>query len=92
MLITLSQWANNSFSISFGAGTLNKWARHGQIFPAPTKIGNRWMVHPNAKYVEKTIEAQRTQNAQNELNQTSSAYIKINDRIKRIINNDSKAA
>lgn len=92
MLITISQWANNSFSISFGAGTLNKWARHGQISPAPSKIGNRWMVHPNAKYVEKTIEAQRTLNAQKELNHASSACININERMQRIINNDSKAA
>jgi len=92
MLITLSQWANNNFSISFGAGTLNKWARHGKISPAPTKIGNRWMVHPNAKYVEKTIEYQRTRNAQKELNHASSACININDRMQRIINNDSKAA
>jgi hypothetical protein len=91
-LITLQQWADENFSINIGNGTLNKWARLKLISPAPKKIGNRWMVHPQAQYIEKTIEAQRTEHAQKELKQQSSSNIVLSDKLLRIVNNGSKAA
>jgi len=91
-LITLEEWASNKFSVTFGSGTLNKWARNRLISPAPMKIGNRWMVHPEAVYIEKTIEAQRTEHAQKELKNLNASNIKLNDKILRIVNNGTKAA
>ncbi|ALO34542.1 hypothetical protein CMT41_07295 [Colwellia sp. MT41] len=91
-LITLEDWAGKSYDVHFSMATLTKWSREGLINPAPKKIGNRWLVHPDAKYVEKTIEAQRTDHAQNELKENQSSNIVLNDKILRIINNDSKAA
>lgn len=91
-LITLQEWAKNEFSVTFGDGTLNKWARLKLISPLPKKIGNRWMVHPQAQYIEKTIEAQRTEHAQKELKQLSPSNIVLSDKLLRIVNNGSKAA
>lgn len=91
-LITLQEWAENTYSVKFGAGTLNKWARDGLLEPAAQKIGNRWMVHPETKYIEKTIEAQRTEHANKVLQNMDNSNTVLNDRLLGIINNGTQAA
>jgi hypothetical protein len=85
--ITLLEWAERNFSKRFGIGTLNKWARDQLITPVPEKIGGSWLVHPDATFVQKTIECQRTEHAQKELKQLTPAKFKLNNRTQRIINN-----
>jgi len=85
--ITLLEWAERNFSKKFGIGTLNKWARNHLITPAPVKVGGTWLVHPDATYVQKTIECQRTEHAQNELKQMTPSNFKLTDNVQRIINN-----
>jgi hypothetical protein len=85
--ITLLEWAERNFSKKFGIGTLNKWARNHLITPAPAKIGGTWLVHPDATYVQETIECQRTEHALKELKHSTPANFKLNNRTQRIINN-----
>ncbi|UUO22411.1 hypothetical protein FGD67_03695 [Colwellia sp. M166] len=85
--ITLLEWAEKNYSKKFGIGTLNKWARNNLITPAPVKIGGSWLVHPNATYVQKTIECKRTEHALKELKQSIPVNFKLNNRTQRIINN-----
>lgn len=91
-LITMQQWAEGNFSISIGKATLSKWARLRLVHPAPKKIAGQWMVHPKAEYIEKTIEAQRTDHAQKELKQLTPSNVILSDKLLRIVNNGSKAA
>jgi len=85
--ITLLEWAERNFSKNFGIGTLNKWARNHLITPVPEKIGGSWLVHPDATYVQKTIEFQRTEHALKELRGLTPASFKLKNRTQRIINN-----
>lgn len=85
--ITLLEWAERNFSKKFGIGTLNKWARNHLITPAPAKIGGTWLVQPDATYVQKTIECQRTEHARKELKQITPSNFKLTDTVQRIINN-----
>lgn len=89
-LITLQDWAEKSFGIRFSSATLTKWSRQALINPAPKKIGNRWLVHPKAVYVEKLIEAQLTERAIKELSKTKIKNINLSSKLLKIINNDSK--
>lgn len=91
-LITLQQWSDSNFSIKFGVETLNKWARNGTISPQPIKVGGRWMVHPQAQYIETTIEAQRTERAQKELKNHSVSDTVLSEKLLRIVNNGPEAA
>jgi hypothetical protein len=91
-LITLKSWAEKSFDVDFSIATLTKWSRNNLIKPSPKKIGNRWLVHPHAQYIEKTIEAQRTDHAQKELKQLPPSKIVLSDKLLRIVNNVSKEA
>jgi hypothetical protein len=89
-LITLQSWAQMSFGIHFSNATLSKWSRESLITPPPQKIGNRWLVHPNAMYVEKSIEAQLTERAIKEVNKAEVENFKLSAKLLKIINNDSK--
>jgi hypothetical protein len=91
-LITLKEWAEKSFGIHFSNATLSKWSRESLINPVPKKIGNRWLVHPNAIYVEKSIEAQLTERAINEVSKSKIKNVKLSSKLLKIINNDSKTA
>lgn len=91
-LITLQEWSSQNFSVPFNIETLNKWARENLISPPAKKIGRRWLVQPNATYIESTIEAQRTEKAQKELGKAMASNIVLNEKLLRIINNDTKAA
>jgi len=91
-LITLKDWAEKSFGIHFSNATLSKWSRESLINPAPQKIGNRWLVHPKAIYVEKSIEAQLTERAINEVSKSEIKNVKLSSKLLKIINNDSKTA
>jgi hypothetical protein len=87
-LITLQEWAKKSFGIHFSNATLNKWSRESLINPAPSKIGNRWLVHPSAIYVEKSREALLTQRAINEVSKYETKNVKLSSKLLKIINND----
>lgn len=50
MLITLEIWAARHFDPPPKIGTLRAWAGSGLIYPAPLKIGRRWMVDEQAVY------------------------------------------
>jgi hypothetical protein len=91
-LITLQEWAKKSFGIHFSNATLNKWSRESLINPAPSKIGNRWLVHPDAMYIEKSIEAQLTDRAIKEVSKNEVKSFKLSSKLLKIINNDSKTA
>lgn len=52
--ITLAQWAAAQFATVPHANTLRKWAREGQIQPAPEFIGREYFVAPTARYVGKS--------------------------------------
>jgi hypothetical protein len=91
-LIKMSQWAEEKFSIPISSGTLSKWARLRLVHPAPQKIAGQWLVQPHATYVEKTIEAQRTEHAQKELKELTPTNVALSDKILRIVNNGTKAA
>lgn len=85
-LITLREWADARYSVFYPDSTLASWARKNRISPKPEKIGRQWMVHPNAIYIEKTIEAQRTENAKKELNKLNvQDEVKLSANVLRIL-------
>jgi hypothetical protein len=90
--ITLEEWGDKNFSVQQSLNTLRKWAREGKLNPPPEKRGKSWWVHPNAVYVQKTIEAQRTEQAQKELDNLPPSNIVLSTKLLRIVNNDTKAA
>lgn len=90
--ITLEQWGEKNFSVKQSINTLRKWAREGKLNPLPEKRGKSWWVHPNAVYVQKTIEAQRTEMAQKELDRLTSSNVVISPKLLRIVNNDTQTA
>ncbi|EGD9303980.1 excisionase [Escherichia coli] len=47
-LILLTEWAKEEFS---EPSTLSKYAKAGMIFPLPKKVGRRWRVDPQARFV-----------------------------------------
>jgi hypothetical protein len=51
--ITLPAWGSRHFDPPPAARTLERWARFGRIHPQPIKVGNKWRVDPEAKYVDR---------------------------------------
>jgi hypothetical protein len=49
--ITLQEWAKLEFSKVPHANTLLNWVRNGHIHPRPEKIGRKWHVKRDARYV-----------------------------------------
>lgn len=55
--ITLIDWASQNYGKKAPhANTLRKWARTGQISPAPVLTGRAYMVHPKATYSPKSAK------------------------------------
>ena len=51
-LILLTEWAKEEFSEPVPTpSTLSKYAKAGMIFPLPKKVGRRWRVDPQARFV-----------------------------------------
>ena len=89
-LITLKDWAEKSFDIHFSNATLSKWSRESLINPPPKKIGHCWLVDPNAVYIEKSMEALRTERAIKEVSKAKIKNFSLSSKLLKIINNDSK--
>lgn len=49
--ITLKEWAETQFSKVPHTNTLLNWVHNGHIQPKPEKIGRKWQVKRDAKYV-----------------------------------------
>lgn len=49
--VTLQEWAELQFSKVPHTNTLLNWVRDGHIHPKPEKIGRKWQVKRDAKYV-----------------------------------------
>jgi predicted site-specific integrase-resolvase len=49
MKIPLTTWAQRHYNPAPSPFTLRKWAREGQIHPAPEKVGRDWFVDESAK-------------------------------------------
>lgn len=52
-LVPLMEWASSpkGFKYPPAPATLHRYAKTGQIIPAPIKQGSKWIVDENAKYV-----------------------------------------
>lgn len=48
--ITLQAWAEAKFNPVPHPNTLRRWAADGMIVPQPFKVGNVYMVTPNARH------------------------------------------
>jgi hypothetical protein len=46
--IPLTEWAARHYDPTPSAWTLRRWARGGEIQPAPERVGREWYVHENA--------------------------------------------
>jgi len=46
--ILLTDWASRNYSPPPSLFTLRRWARDGEIWPAPEKCGKSWMVDETA--------------------------------------------
>lgn len=91
-LITLQEWAQSTYSVKFTVTTLNRWARDGLISPSPHKIGNRWLVQPDATYIpptSRTTESTRTKIAKKELSNFSNVNGMLTEKLLRIVSNGS---
>jgi len=51
-LVTLEEWARDTFRTPPSPNTLRKWARAGLIHPAPVKHGRSYYVDSQAQYQE----------------------------------------
>ena len=51
MKITLSEWAAKRYNPPPPLFTLRRWARDGEIQPAPEKVGKAYYVHENAERI-----------------------------------------
>ncbi|MFC0225638.1 excisionase [Serratia aquatilis] len=51
--LTLEEWCNETYSVETRPSiqTLQRWARNGNIYPAPEKHGRRYRVKPDAIYI-----------------------------------------
>lgn len=50
-LMSLESWAKARYEDPPPIGTLRKWARNGNIYPAPEKEGTQYRVRPDAVYI-----------------------------------------
>lgn len=55
--ISLTLWAERQFDPPPAERTLRRWAKAGQIVPAPLKIGKTWYVEPTARHIEEVTAA-----------------------------------
>jgi len=52
-LLTLEEWSEKTYeSKQPSIKTLRRWARSGNIYPAPEKHGREYRVKPNAIYIQ----------------------------------------
>ncbi|EKN3736442.1 TPA: excisionase [Yersinia enterocolitica] len=52
-LLTLEEWAEETYrSKQPTSQTLQRWARGGNIYPAPEKHGREYRVRPDAIYIQ----------------------------------------
>lgn len=58
MKIPLTTWAQRHYNPAPSPFVLRKWAREGQIHPAPEKVGRDWFVDEGARRL--TAAAPRT--------------------------------
>lgn len=49
--VTLDEWAKLMFSEVPHPNTLLRWVHNGHIQPQPEKIGRKWQVKRDARYV-----------------------------------------
>ena len=49
--VTLPEWAQLNFSKVPHKNTLLRWVNDGHIHPPPEKIGRKWQVKRDARYV-----------------------------------------
>ncbi|QFH71037.1 excisionase [Enterobacter sp. E76] len=50
-LVTLEEWAEDTYTCPPSVATLRRWARNGNIYPPPERHGTRYQVEPNAIYI-----------------------------------------
>lgn len=81
-LLTLEEWSEKTYeSKQPSIKTLRRWARSGNIYPAPEKHGREYRVKPNAIYIQpKSFNLART------LQKTGA--IEVSTLIERIINGE----
>lgn len=48
MKLLLTEWAAKQYSPPPSLFTLRRWARDGEIYPPPEKVGKHWMVDETA--------------------------------------------
>lgn len=48
MKLLLTEWAAKNYSPPPSLFTLRRWARAGEIYPPPEKVGKSWMVDDTA--------------------------------------------
>lgn len=53
--ISLAKWASQQFDPAPTARTLRRWAKAGQIIPAPIKIGKTCYVEPAARHIAEVM-------------------------------------
>ncbi|WP_459703207.1 excisionase [Stutzerimonas marianensis] len=51
-LLTLEEWARQTYETPPTLNTLRRWAREGLIQPPPEKHGRSYYVYPAARYIE----------------------------------------
>ncbi|EKS6733273.1 excisionase [Enterobacter ludwigii] len=52
MLLTLKEWASDVYQDPPPIGTLQRWARNGNIYPPPEKHGREYKVQHDAFYIK----------------------------------------
>jgi prophage antirepressor-like protein len=50
----LTEWAAQQSTRPPSPRTLRRWVRNGNIYPRPRKLGAKYVVSPNARYVDPT--------------------------------------
>jgi len=50
-LLTLTEWASETYSQPPSLFTLRRWAREGRIYPCPELHGKEYRLHPEAVYL-----------------------------------------
>lgn len=53
--ITLEAWAKARFNPPPGVRTLQRWAREGQLHPAPVKLGRSYYIAPTAVHTSEML-------------------------------------
>ncbi|MFD2177790.1 excisionase [Veronia pacifica] len=57
--IRLSEWAALLFPHErYSAATMGRWVKTRQINPPPVKVGGRWMVRTDAKFIGLSVAAE----------------------------------